>query len=181
MTQSHDEVETLKVDVIIPDHADRVTTPLFKHSRDALIEREGGRCWVCGRTEAEAGHPLEAHHHPIERSMAEMIDWRRFSVDCKAGLWGPHAADYGWDGFFVMGPAHDGDQLGLPETVLAPKDIYAFVDDMTVNGMILCKDHHTVGDEGIHTLPFPLFVAQKYGKDGYQFNSSEVLHHEETL
>ena len=55
--------------------------------------------------------------------------------------------------------------------------VYDFVDDMTVNGLLLCKDHHTVGDEGIHTLPGPIFLAQKYGKEGYQFTKLEVIHH----
>lgn len=160
MTDSHDEKETLKVDVCIPQHEDRVTTALFCHTRDALIAREGGRCWVCGRTGDEAGKPLEAHHHPIERSMAEMIDWPAFAADCKAGAWGKYPQGFDWDAFLAKG------------------DIYAFADDMTVNGLLLCRDHHTVGDSGIHTLPYPLFVAQKYGKDGYQFSPTEVLHHE---
>lgn len=166
MTDAHDEKETLKVDVCIPQHDDRVTTPLFSHSRDALIAREGDRCWVCQRTPAESGHPNEGHHHPIERSMAELIDWTLFSADAKKGIWGANAQAFDWDAFFEMGAQHDGDQLGLPATVLVPKDIYAYVDDMRVNGMLLCKDHHTVGDSGIHTMPFPLFIAQKYGRDG---------------
>ena len=76
----HEERNTLSVDVFIPGHEPRVTTPLFVKSRKHLLERDGGRCWVCGMTEhdlvvATDGSsrpvgPLEAHHYPIERSFA---------------------------------------------------------------------------------------------------------------
>lgn len=156
----HEEVETLKVDVNIPGHEPRTTTALFTHSKKRLIDRDGGRCYVCQCTAEESGHPLEAHHHPIERSFANMIDWTLFRIDCEAGMWGPHAQAFNWDSF-------------------SPDDPYLFVDDMMVNGMLLCKAHHTGKDEGIHDLPGPIWLAQKYGKEGYQFSTIEVIHHAE--
>lgn len=66
-----------------------------------LIAREGGRCFICGGTIKTTGHPLEAHHHPVARSLANMIDWALF----------------------------------------------------------------------------PLWIAQKYGRDDYQFSDVEVIHH----
>jgi hypothetical protein len=48
---------------------------------------------------------------------------------------------------------------------------------MTLNGMLLCKEHHTGKETGIHYLPYPLWIAQKYGKEGYKFNDVEVIHH----
>lgn len=159
MTAAHTERETLTVDVNIPAHADRVTTPLFRETRAQLIKREMGRCWVCGQTAEEVGHPLEAHHHPIERCLAEMIDWAWFENDARKGLWGTHIAAFDWDSF-------------------DPKRWETFVDDMRVNGRLLCKAHHTGKDEGIHAMPFPLWIAQKYGKEGYRFNKAEVIHHE---
>lgn len=160
VTPAHVERETLKVDVDIPEHDARVTTELFRRTRLALIEREGGRCFICGRTEGEAG-PLEAHHHPIERCFAAEIDWQRVAIDCRAGLWGAHAAAFDWQKF---DPAHW-------ET---------FVDDMTVNGLLLCRDHHTAADDGIHTVPGPIWLAQRYAKEGTRFNSREVIHHDQT-
>ena len=159
MTQAHAERETLSVEVNIPEHADRETTSLFTRTRKWLIEREGGRCFICNQTAEETGHPLEAHHHPIERSLAEMIDWVRFKLDALAGFWGAHIQAFDWVNF---------------------KDWTQFVDDMTVNGMLVCKAHHIAKDEGIHTLPFPLWIAQKYAKEGYQFSSVEVIHHDQT-
>lgn len=161
VTETHEERETLAVDVLLPGHDPRVTTPLFTHTRAALIERERGRCFVCGGTEQDSGHPLEAHHHPIERSTANMIDWPRLAEDCRAGVWGPIAQSFDWDGFLAA----------------QPFDPYRFVDDMTVNGMLVCRNHHTAKNTGIHTLPFPLWVAQKYAKDGYKFSDIETIHH----
>jgi hypothetical protein len=59
--------------------------------------------------------------HPIERSFAEMIDWDRFKFDAQAGVWGEAIKAFDWDNF---------------------TDWTQFVDDMTVNGMLLCKAHH---------------------------------------
>ena len=153
VAQVHEERETLTVDVEIPGHDPRKATSLFEHTRKILIDRDP-HCWVCGRTAEESGHPLEAHHHPIERSFAEMIDWSPGSLirhDFPAFDW-----------------AH-----------FDESDPYSFVDDMTVNGLLLCKDHHIGRDEGIHALPHPIWVAQRYGKAGYQFSKIEIIHHEQ--
>lgn len=159
VTQIHEEKETLVVDVNIPGHEARTTTALFTHSKKLLIEREGGHCFICGRTAETSGHPLEAHHHPVERSLSNMIDWDLFRAECEAGMWGEHAQGFDWSKFDPAAP-------------------YTFVDDMTVNGLLLCKAHHTGKDEGIHDMPYPLWIAQKYGQEGYQFSSVEVIHHE---
>jgi hypothetical protein len=47
VTDVHEEKNTFSVDVNIPGHAARTTTPLFEKSRKHLLERDGGRCWVC--------------------------------------------------------------------------------------------------------------------------------------
>jgi hypothetical protein len=60
----------------------------------------------------------------------------------------------------------------------AEPDPYRFVDDMTVNGLLLCKAHHTGTDEGIHAMPHPLWVAQRYAREGYRFSPTETIHHE---
>ena len=162
VTEVHEEKETLAVDVLLPGHEARVTTSLFKRTKKLLEAREGGRCAVCQRTAAEAG-PLESHHHPVERSLANLIDWPRLAVDCKDGRWGDGARLFDWDSFLSA----------------SPFDPMTFVDDQTVNGMLLCADHHRGKDEGIHYMPYPLFLAQMYGIDGYKFTPTEVLHHDQ--
>ena len=160
VTEIHEEKETLIVDINIPGHEARVTTQLFKDSKQLLIKRVGGRCWVCNKTALESGLPLEAHHHPIERSLANMIDWDLFKTDCEAGIWGHYTAAFNWDKFDANDP-------------------YPFVDDMTVNGLLLCKEHHTGKNEGIHDMPYPIWITQRYGKEGYQFTAKEIIHHEQ--
>ena len=154
MSDTHEEKNTFTVDVNIPNHEPRTTTSLFRKSRLQLIARDGGKCWVCGRTEKESGHPIEAHHYPIERSFAEMIDWSATSQIRKDF---PHFA---WGSFDESDP-------------------YTFVDDMNCNGRLLCKEHHIGKNEGVHTLPEPVWLAQRYGKEGYQFSNIEVIHHEQ--
>ena len=73
VNQAHEEKETLVVDVMVPGHDERVTTSLFTRTRRTLIEREGGACFICGRDAKASGHPLEAHHHPVERSFANSV------------------------------------------------------------------------------------------------------------
>lgn len=152
VTKTHEERETLAVDVYLPGHAPRETTALFTRTRKELIDRPDAACFICG---ARHTHdvPLEAHHHPIERSFAEMIDF---------GPASPLRKQF---------PAFDWSALD------ASGDPYLFVDDMRVNGLLLCKKHHIGKDEGIHALPFPIWVAQKYGRDGYRFSDAEVLTH----
>lgn len=162
VTEIHEEKETLVVDVLLPGHAPRTTTPLFRHSREKLIERESGRCFISGMTAEALSAPLEAHHHPIERCFAEIIDWSRFAADCKAGHWGPHAQAFDWDAFLSA----------------TPFDPYRFVDDMTVNGVLLGKQFHTAKDAGIHMLPYPIWIVQKYAREGYQFSPTEIIHHD---
>lgn len=158
MTAAHEEKETLSVEVEIPEHADRgAATPLFTRTKKILVERVGGRCFVCDGNEAEVG-PLQAHHYPIERSLATAWDWPRFIADCKAGRWGVYCQAFHWEGF---------------EPSSNP---YQFVDDMSVNGLLLCEKHHIGKDEGIHTLPHPLWIFQKYAAEGYKMSDIEIIH-----
>jgi hypothetical protein len=156
MTSAHEEKETLSVDVLIPEHADRKTTSLFRRSRLDLIERDKV-CWICG--DAGKDKPLEAHHFPIERCLAEAVDWELFATLAKAGAFGPGPQSFDWEAF-------------------DPADPYSFVDDMLHNGLLLCKAHHTGKDEGIHQMPHALWLIQKVLREGCQFSPTEVIHHE---
>jgi len=49
---------------------------------------------------------------------------------------------------------------------------------MEAQGLVLCKDHHTHPETGIHTLPWPLFVMQRYLKSGYKFTPTETIQHD---
>lgn len=162
VAEIHEERETLTVSVFLPGHEPRGdASALFTRTRRQLIQRDHV-CFICGCVEAEVG-PLEAHHFPIERSLANLIDWKAFSTACKSGEYGHAAQVFDWDKFF-----------GGKD---APDDPYIFVDDMTVNGLLLCKAHHTGKDEGIHCMPHPLWLAQKFAVEGYKYSEFEIIHH----
>ena len=151
--ETHEEKNTFQVDVNLPGSGgERVTTTLFERSRKHLLERDGGRCYICGQTAEESGYPIEAHHYPIERSFTGMIDWAEGSQIRK------DFPNFAWGSF-------------------DEKDPYMFVDDMNVNGRLLCKAHHIGKDEGVHTLPEPVWLAQRYCKEGYKFSEIEIIHH----
>jgi hypothetical protein len=176
VTEDHELKEKFVVDVNTPGHDARGSaTPLFHRTRMDLIGREKGRCWISGLTAKELGAPLEAHHHPIERSFAERIDWSAFAKDCQAGMWGPYAKGFDWTGFFAGAVTIIAEDTGLPYLKIA--DPYLFVDNMLVNGMLLGKQFHTGPNEGTHYLPWPLMLAQKYLAEGFRFSSKEVIHH----
>lgn len=156
----HEEKLTLTVDVEIPGHEARTETSLFRRTKAQLLEREHHRCWICGRTPEETGRPAQVHHHPIERSLANGIDFALVERDCEKGMYGPDAKAFDWDAFHKAG------------------DVYAFVDNALVNGRVLCPEHHIGKDAGIHTLPYPLHLAQRYLREGYQFSPTEIIHHD---
>lgn len=162
MTVAHEEKETLSVEVNIPAHADRVTTAIFSRTRKELIARDGV-CYICGSLNSKES-PLEAHHYPIERSIAELIDWGLVKSDAIAELLGNSDAQR------EAAKAFDWDAM---------QDHYDFVDNMNVNGMLLCKTHHIRKDEGIHAMPHPLWIAQRYALEGQKFSDVEIIHHQE--
>ena len=155
--QTHVERETLSVEVNLPGHAPRAETSLFERTRKALIERDGC-CWICGAPDSKES-PLQAHHHPCERSLATAWDWPRFIRDAKLGAWGVHAQAFDWGHF-------------------DPSDPYTFVDNMEANGMLLCELHHIAKDAGIHDLPHPLWIWQRYAPEGYKLSDVEIIHHQ---
>ena len=157
-TAAHVEKETLSVDVNLPEHAARTASSLFVKTR-AEVLATGANCWICGLGEADTGHPLELHHSPIERCFAEadLIDWDLFQEQAKDGYYGPGPQSFDWSKF-------------------DPESWEVFVDDMHHNGIVLCKSHHIGADEGIHMVPHPIWLAQRFVKEAVQFNHLEVIH-----
>lgn len=147
----HEEKETLTVDVNLPGHDERTTTPLFSKTRTEALVLWGGRCFASNQTEAEAGLPLELHHFFVERSTANAVSvprLRRYVKNLKA------LCDRA-DAFLDANPV-------LP-------DIMAFVDNMLVNGVPLTKEFHTGKGTGIHQMPMPLWSLWATGEPGFVF------------
>lgn len=156
----HEQKETLTVDVLLPGHDPRVTTALFLKTKRLLmkvggllgftVKRPAGRCWICQRTEDECG-PLEAHHFGVERAYIQAnLRWDLIQEDFPL---------FDWKNFDPAKPAD-------------------FVDNMAAQGILLCKEHHTGKDSGIHTLPFSIWIMQRYLAAGEEFNPNEVIQHD---
>lgn len=157
---THEEKETLSVDVYLPGHEPRTTSPIFCHSRLMLLQRDGSSCRQCGVHDG-----LEAHHSPIERAFADGVDWAIVRAICESGEWG-------WT------QAQRDAAKAFDWTEFDPADPYIFIDNMLVNGMLLCKDHHIRKDTGIHALPHPIWEFQRFAKEGYVFSTDETIHHQ---
>lgn len=161
-SETHEQKATLSVDVFLPGHDPRTTTTLFRRTKQKLMAlasllvfkpwRAKGRCFICNQTGDEVGQPLEAHHFGVERAFVDApLRWDLIKMDFPNFNW----ADFD--------PTH-------PES---------FVDDMLAQGVLLCKAHHTGKDTGIHTLPFNLWLMQKYLPEGTKFTPDEVIHHDQ--
>jgi hypothetical protein len=159
VTQTHEEKETLVIDANLPGHDERVTTPTFIQSKAKLMELEGGRSFVTGKTEDESGGPHEAHHFWIERCLANAVDWKEF---CE---------------YIERMNTLIQRTLSFCRTNPELSDIMLFVDDMTVNGMLIEKRLHTGKGEGIHQMPFPLWQCWVYGKEGFEFVGTDSIYH----
>ncbi len=51
-------------------------------------------------------------------------------------------------------------------------EITDFVDS-EYNMMVLCEKHHRARDHGIHLLPYPIWIMQKYQKSDFVFSPDE--------
>jgi hypothetical protein len=158
----HEQKDTLSVDVLLPGHEDRTTTTVFTRTKHVLMklgtklgfvmERPEGRCWICNGTEAEVGGPLEAHHFGVERAyIGASLRWDLIEHDFP---------NFNWDTFDSAKPAD-------------------FIDNMESQGVLLCKQHHTGKDSGIHDLPFSVWIMQRYLCDGTAFSPNEIIKHDE--
>lgn len=177
---SHIEKNTFTVDINLPGKGgERTTTALFERSRKTLIQQQKGRCWICGQTEEEVGHPIEAHHYPIERCLTDMIDWSPDSdirKDFPAFSWEAFSVGATWEHVEAAIDPESGETVPAYD-IYRPVDPYQFVDNMLINGRLLCKYHHIGKDTGVHTLPEPIWLAQRYGREGYDFSKVEIIHH----
>lgn len=158
MTDAHEEKKTLTVVYNVEAHADRRETALYENSREKLFkhtpvvifQNDPGRCFICQRTQEEVGAPLQSHHFGIERCFAEApILWDLVKRDFPS---------FPWRDFNEKNP-------------------YTFVDDMSAQGLLLCEEHHIGKDTGIHNVPFPLWIMQRYLAPGYKLSDFEIVEH----
>jgi len=107
-------------------------------------------CFICGVIN-EKGQ--ETHHFYIEKAAANAIDWKVFG-------------EFADNTFNIQ----TGESLAQFDWTAVALDPDLFVDSEQ-NMVVLCKQHHTSGSFGIHHVPFPDWILQKFPKDGFQFLS----------
>jgi hypothetical protein len=133
-----------------PIHEERKTTSIFRKTRNELIIKRKLTCFICNKGNED--QPLEAHHFYCEKYAQTMIDWEKFGIfakKCYNIQTGENiAANFDWN-----------------EVKQNPN---IFVDSI-YNMIVLCKQHHTSGNKGIHHVPFPDWILQKYPSDGFEF------------
>jgi hypothetical protein len=141
----HEQKLTVSIDVFVPDHPDRTTTPIFSATRKKLIgDNPDAKCWV-DNGHCDYEHPLELHHALVEWCDSDGVDWEKIKLA---------SPDFDWANF---DPAH-------PET---------FIDSEYNAFLVLCKKHHTGKDHGIHYLPHPTWQMQKHQRADFVFAPDE--------
>jgi hypothetical protein len=141
----HLQKQTLTIQVFVPDHPDRTTSPIFRATRKKLIEdNPAAKCFI-GNKHCDHDHPLELHHSVVEWCDARAVAW-----DLVAQL----VPDFDWASF-------------------APSKPEAFIDSEHNANLVLCKRHHIGADHGIHTLPYPLWRLQMLAKESFIFSPDE--------
>ena len=89
------------------------------------------------------GVSVETHHFYCEKALQNVYDWELFGEFAQGSrnLQTGEPLDFNW-----------------AEVALNP-DIFV---DSPQNMIVLCKEHHRSGNRGIHHVPFPEWIAQKF-------------------
>ena len=130
--------------VYYPAHAPRKNSSIYNKTHAQLKTQP---CFVCGKTSADGLH-METHHYYCEKAFQNAYDWKKFAQFAQT-CYTPQG--------IRLGPQFDWD------AVAADPDIFV---DSPYNMIVLCKEHHTSGGRGIHHVPYPDWIAQKFARDG---------------
>jgi hypothetical protein len=132
-----------------PNHDKRIDTALYRQSHKFLVDRHN--CFICNKANSR-NDPLETHHFYCEKAATNAIDWNAFEKFAKGC-------------YNIQTGENIGNNIDWKRVKTNPE---TFVDSK-YNLIVLCKKHHTSGNMGIHHVPFPEWILQKYPKDGFQF------------
>ena len=129
-----------------PAHGERKASSVYTKTHRGMKDTA---CFICGKSRKE-GVSVESHHFYVEKVFEGVIDWEKFgafaskSVNMQTGM-----AMGGFDWLEVA------------------KNPELFVDS-SANMIGLCQEHHRSGGKGIHHVPFPDWIAQKFAKEGFE-------------
>lgn len=141
----HAHKRTFTEYVLVPDHAKRTASELFRRNRRHLVRQLDLPCWVCGNRERR-----EVHH---------IHEW---------ALWGALDPDKVLDTLHVFDPYGFTHQLG-EKPIESPDDIrnlLVLCGHCEVDGVAVPGGHHRGTNAGVHDLTFPVWIAQRAVKAG---------------
>ena len=139
-----------------PVNGPRKETAIYRQTHKELIYNKNIPCFICGRHHLEKvdgkNVHLETHHFFCTKAAQNAVDWTAFGNQAKYF--------YNLQTGENIGAAFNWDEVAENPTI--------FVDSPQ-NMVVLCKKHHISGKMGIHNVPFPNWILQKFPKNKFQF------------
>ena len=146
----HTMNQTSHFTVRYPDHPPRTVSPTYRKTHAELCH-SSAQCFLCGKLQSKED-PLESHHFYCEKAAESAVDWEKF---------GQRANKL----FHIETGVCIGTQFDWSKVAIKPE---IFVDSVH-NMIVLCRQHHTSSNKGIHHIPFPVWILQLEPKDGFSF------------
>lgn len=150
---SHQHIVDERAHVInYPDHPERAESALYRRTHHDLCVTRNIGCWICGVKHSEGVH-TETHHFFCEWAAMGAVDWAgRFAQEAK-WMFNPQSGHN-------IHPLFDWDRVAKDPTI--------FVDSMH-NMIVLCPVHHRDPVKGIHHVPYPEWILQRFPVEGFTF------------
>ena len=142
------ELVLVKHKTHFPKHDPRKNSAIYTRTHKHMKHMP---CFICGKTNEKDNINVHTHHFYIEKAAENAIDWEvfgKFADTCYNFQTGESLAQFDW--------------------VEVAKNPDLFVDSEQ-NMIVLCQEHHTSAARGIHHVPFPDWILQKFPKDGFVF------------
>ncbi|MGH7743615.1 MAG: hypothetical protein ACREQ5_02165 [Candidatus Dormibacteria bacterium] len=147
----HEVVRHLTEEVMYPEHAPRKASAEYRKVHKHLVDTLDEPCWVCGVRKSTLYDP---GHNPYG---AKQIETHHYYVE--------------WALANAIDPAKI--LAAFPEMKEATDPALRAWLDSENQMLILCDVHHRSGHFGIHSITYPVWVAQKYFRDGWDLVSGD--------
>jgi len=133
-----------------PNHERRKNSSIYNKTHHNLVKIKCIPCFICNKSEKEG--QLETHHFYCEKAAQNAIDWLKFGEFAK-------------NCYNIQTGVNIGEHFNWKEVQKNP-DIFV---DSEYNMIVLCQEHHRSGNKGIHHVPFPDWILQKYPINNFDF------------
>jgi len=149
---SHNQKMSSHYIVNFPNHEKRKESSTYRKTHHSMCVDKNIPCFICGKTQQGSHISLETHHFYCEKAAQNAIDWLKFGEFAK-------------NCYNIQTGEYIGNKFDWSKVEENP-DIFV---DSEYNMIVLCKEHHISGTKGVHHVPFPNWILQKYPKDDFQF------------